>query len=175
MQIHLAKMNYKDKDATINPARGRHWSWLGDSTKHTALKLCFQSQPLTKTKLACPYCLFRFCLSCKKKRRGYWIMKYFDLQAKAHKGEALGHFMGCSKRSRDVCLFGQSLWIWYWPTKQHGPTDHGRSYHMLSYPFSRPSAQKLQRHVKSYVFYPLAPCFLPLPKPSQLSLMCQSC
>lgn len=171
MQIHLAKMNYKDKDATINPARGRHWSWLGDSTKHTALKLCFQSQPLTKNKLACSYCLFRFCLSCKKKRRGYKFTKHFDLQMKAHKVEASGHFVSRSKRGcvlvwsvpADLVLNYQAAW-------SHRPGQEP-PYAVLS--FLKTLCTEVTETCPIMCLLPTHP-MPPLPQPSQLSLMCQS-
>jgi hypothetical protein len=55
----------------FNPARGRHTGAdAKDSTKHTVLKLCFQSQLLTTRNWLVLIVCFDSAVPAKRKRRG---------------------------------------------------------------------------------------------------------
>lgn len=71
MQIHLAKVNYKDRDATINPRTRTTLQLTRRQHQAHSFKL-FSKSTINQHQLACPYCLFRFCLSLRTTSSSSW-------------------------------------------------------------------------------------------------------
>lgn len=143
------------------PARGRHCSWLGDSTKHTALN-CFQSQPLTNTNwLVLIVC---FDSAFPVKRRGEVVTIAHEAPGFAGESPQKWGLTPGLQSKMDMCAClgspcgpGSELprsW-------SHRPGQEATIYIQAPHAFSRRLCTEV-----THAF--------PLP-PSQLSLMCQSC